>query len=221
MITLEITKRTKAEKLEAIRKNGLIPAVYYGRKEASTPISLKETDFMKAWKEAGESSIVKLKTSDGLHDALIHEVAVDPVSGKVVHADFYVVEKGKKIKVKIPIEFEGTAPAVKELGGTLVKVLHEIEIEAEAADLPHGFTVDISSLLNFESQILAKDISMPAGVRLVDNPEEVVALVTEAKEEEVEAAPVDLANIELSEKKGKKEEEGAVEGEAKAGAPAQ
>lgn len=212
MINLETKARTKAEKLPKLRKDGFIPAVFYGPKEPSTSVALKEVDFLKAWKEAGESSVVKLKTAEGDHDALIHDVALDPVSGKVLHADFYIVEKGKKVKVRVPIEFEGVAPAVKELGGTLVKVLHDVEIEAEASNLPHGFTVDISSLANFESQILAKDIKMPNGVTLVEGPDEVIALVSEAKEEIVEeAAPVDLSAIEISEKKGKKDEEAAGE----------
>jgi large subunit ribosomal protein L25 len=216
MITLEVKPRTKGDRLIKIRKEGLLPAVFYGRKESSTPISLKEVDFLRAWKEAGESSIIKLKSVDGEHDALIHDVAIDPVSGKVLHADFYVVEKGKKIKVDVPIEFEGVAPAVKELGGTLVKVIHEIEIEADPANLPHNLTVDVSSLIDFESQILAKDIKLPQGVTLMAGPEEVVALVSEAKEEVVEEAPADLGTIELSEKKGKKEdEEGGSEGSEK------
>ena len=206
MSTLEVEKRGKADTLQKIRKNGLIPAVYYGPKEPSTSISMKEADFLKIWKEAGESSIVKLKTSQGLHDALIHEVSMDPVSGKVIHADFYIVEKGKKIKVRVPIEFEGNAPAVKELGGTLVKVLHDVEIEAEAANLPHNLVVDISSLASFDSQITAKDIKLPGGVALAENPDEVVVLVTETKEEVEEVAPVDLESIEISDQKGKKEE---------------
>jgi large subunit ribosomal protein L25 len=213
MINLEAKTREKKDKLEKIRKDGFIPAVYYGRKQQSTPISLREVDFLKAWKEAGESSVIKLKATDGEHDALIHDVAVDPVSGKVLHADFYIVEKGKKVQVRVPIEFEGSAPAVKELGGTLVKVLHDIEIEAEASALPPELVVNISSLQDFDSRILAKDIKLPAGVTLTEDPEEVVALATEAKEEVEETAPVDISSIEISEKKGKKDEEGA-EGEA-------
>ena len=213
MISLEAKPRTKKDKLEKIRKEGLLPAVYYGRKEKSTSISLKETEFLKVWKEAGESSVIKLKAADGEHDALIHDVAVDPVSGKVLHADFYVVEKGKKVKVRVPLVFEGSAPAVKELGGTLVKVLHDVEIEAEPSALPHEIKLDIGGLINFESRIFAKDLEMPAGVTLIEDAEEVIALVTEAKEE-VEEAPVDISEIELSEKKGKKEEEGAPEAES-------
>ncbi len=208
-INLKAAKRARTEKLPVIRKEGNMPAVFYGPKEASTPIRLNEVEFVKAWRKAGESSIIALEVEGETHDALIHEVDVDPVSGKVRHADFYVVEKGKKVQVSVPLVFEGSAPAVKELGGTLTKVLHEIEIEAKPTDLPHDLTVSIDSLVTFDSQILAKDIKLPSGVTLVTDPEEVVALVSEAKEEVEESAPVDISAIEISEKKGKKEEEDA------------
>ncbi|HEY4480443.1 MAG TPA: 50S ribosomal protein L25, partial [Candidatus Paceibacterota bacterium] len=178
-----------------------------------TPIQIKKADFIKAWKNAGESSVIKLQTPDGDLEALIKDVQLDPVKNEPIHTDFYVFEKGHKVEIAIPIEFEGTAPAVKELGGVLVKVMHEIEVRAEPKNLPHEIKVDIGSLVNFESQILAKDIKLEAGVELLQNPEDVVALVSEAKEEkEEETAPVDLSQIEV-EKKGKKEEEG--EGETK------
>jgi large subunit ribosomal protein L25 len=205
-INLKAVKREKTEKLGAIRKGGNIPAVFYGPKEAATSITLSEVEFVKVWKKAGESSIIALEAEGEVHDALIHEVDLDPVTGKVRHADFYIVEKGKKVQVHVPIVFEGVAPAVKELAGTLTKVLHEIEIEAKPADLPHDLTVSLESLVTFEDQILAKDIKLPAGVTLITGPEEVIALVSVAKEE-VEEVPVDISAIEISVEKGKKEEE--------------
>jgi len=215
MITLEAQTRTKADDLKSFRDKGFIPAVFYGRIEPSTSIAIKEVDFIKAWKEAGESSVIKLKADGKEHDALIHEVDLDPVSGRVRHADFYIIEKGKKVSVRVPLEFVGTAPALKELGGTLVKVLHDLEIEAEAANLPHEIMVDVSTLVDFEARVCVKDIALPQGVEAVDDKDEIVALVAEAKEEvEEESAPVDLSKIELSEKKGKKEEDS--EGEATA-----
>jgi large subunit ribosomal protein L25 len=104
------------------------------------------------------------------------------------------------------------------MGGVLVKVMHELEIESAPKDLPKEIFVDISPLVDFESQILAENIKLPAGVTLITLPEEVVASVYEPKEEKVEetVAP-DLSAIEV-EAKGKKEtEEGAeaVEAEKK------
>lgn len=196
-----------------------MPAVFYGKKEDSTPVAVSFADFLKVWKQAGESSVVTLKSEKGDLEALIHEVDIDPLTDMPRHADFYVFEKGHKLKLSIPLEFVGVSTAVKDLGGTLIKVLHEIKIEAMPKDLPKKISVDISSLTTFESQILASALIMPAGVTLVEDPTEVVALVAQPKEEkEEEVAPVDLSAIEV-EKKGKKEEEGA-EGAAGAGADA-
>ena len=95
------------------------------------------------------------------------------------------------------------------MGGTLVKVLHEVEIEAMAKDLPHNIEVDISTLVDFDSKIHAGEIKLPSGVTLKTDAEEVVALVAEAKEEEVEApSEIDMSAIEVTDKKGKKDEEG-------------
>ena len=219
-ITLKVEKRDLKTKPAAIRAKGLVPAVFYGKKEASTAISIAAPEFLKVWRAAGESSVITLK-GDGVEvESLITDVTRHPVSGVPQHVDFYVFEKGKKIKIKIPLEFTGTAPAIKDLGGTLVKVLHEIEIEALPKDLPHTLTVDITPLKEFSSTVKAKEIKLPSGVTLVAQSEEVVASVSEPRkvEEEVVAAPVDLSTIEVA-KKGKEAKEGEEGAEATAEAP--
>ena len=121
-----------------------VAAVFYGPKAESTPIWVNEIELLKVWKEAGESSVVVL-TLDGVnHETLIHDIDREPVRGKIRHVDFYVLEKGKKVEVAVPLEFVGVSEAIKNLGGTLVKVLHEIEIEAMPKDLPHNIEVDLS-----------------------------------------------------------------------------
>ncbi len=205
MITLNIEKRDMAVKPQSLRKEGRIPAVFYGRKEVSTPITLSKIDFKKVWKEAGESSVIVLSGADGEHEALINDVDVDPVTEEPRHVDFYVIEKGKKVTVTIPLDFVGVSPAVKELGAVLVKVLHEIEIEVLPKDLPHEITVDISSLSQFDQHITIADLSIPEGVTILAAAEDIVVLVSEPKEE-VEPEPVDISSIKVEEK-GKKEEE--------------
>lgn len=205
MLSLKVEKRDTKVAPDTFRKAGKIPAVFYGKKEESTPIAINQVDFLKVWKEAGESSVISLETPEGKVESLIHDIDFDPISGTPRHADFYVFEKGHKVKIDVALEFEGVSPAVKDMGGTLVKVLHEVKVEAKPHDLPHNLVVDISSLVSFDSQILAKDISLPAGVELLENPEEVVALVSAPREEkEEESAPIDLSAIEV-EKKGKEE----------------
>lgn len=206
MITLEATKRDTKTNLDELRSEGIIPAVFYGPKEATTSIAVKEPAFIKAYKEAGESSVITLKEGASEHEALIHDVQFDAVTDRPKHIDFYVIEKGKKVSVFVPLEFTGVSPAEKDLGGILIKVLHELEIEAMPKDLPHELTVDISAIKDFDTQILAKDIKLPAGVELLADPEEPVALAQAAKEIDVEeSTDVDMDAIEV-ETKGKGEE---------------
>ena len=208
MLELEATERKRVGKrtLISLRNEGFMPAVIYGRKEKTASIKISQHDFKKVFKIAGESSIVSIKGLGDEKQVLIHAVDFDPVTSEPRHVDFYVVEKDKKISVKVPLEYSGEAPAVKELGGILVKVLHELEIEVVPKDLPHNIELDISPIIDFETSLYVKDIALPEGVVALTLPDEVVASATEAKEE-VEGAPeVDLESIEV-EAKGKETSE--------------
>jgi large subunit ribosomal protein L25 len=215
MFAIKAKKREGSEKLDVLRKGGEIPAVFYGAGKTTTSITIGTVEFKKVWRDAGESSAVKVTMADGTTiDALIHVVQVDPVTDEPIHVDFLAIDMKKKIKVNVPISFEGISNAVKSGIGNLVKVLHEVEIEALPADLPHNLIADISKLETLQDQIFISDIKLPAGVAIINNPTEVVASVVEQVEEKEEvAAPVDLSAIEV-EKKGKKEEESAPGAEA-------
>jgi large subunit ribosomal protein L25 len=219
MFTLKVEKRDLKENVAMLRKSGQMPAVFYGPKDPSTPIKVSLVDFKKAWKTAGESTVVVLEGEGIDADVLIHQVDLDPVSDIAIHADFYAIEKGKKLSVDVPLVFVGVSPAVKELGAVMVKVAHEIEIEALPKDLPHTLEVDIAGLVTFDSVLTAADIKLPTGVALKVKPEEVIASVYEPKEEVVEA-PVDLTALDV-EKKGQEVKEGEEGAEvASAAAPA-
>ncbi|NBD73588.1 50S ribosomal protein L25 [Patescibacteria group bacterium] len=210
MTTLTAEKREVAGKsaLEKIRSEGKVPGVVYGAKQESTPIELNLKDFEKAWDEAGESTVVTLSGLDKELDVLIQEVAVDPVLDTPIHVDLFAVASDVAVEVSVPLLFEGVAPAEKTLGGTLVKVLYELEVSALPKHLPHDLTVDITPLATFDDQIHARDIALPQGVTLVTDPDEVVALVQEAVEEDLSAAAEgpDMESI-ATEERGKKEEE--------------
>ncbi len=209
MFSIKATKRNPGTNMSESRKKGEIPAVFYGAKSETTPILISNVEFKKIWHKAGESSAVSIAMPEGNVDVLIHEVQTHPVTDEPIHVDFLAIDMNKKIKVKVALDFDGVSGAVKSGVGTLVKVLHEVEIEALPKDLPHNLTVDISKLAALGDQIFVSDIKLPAGVVVINAPTDVVASVAEQKEEVEEvAAPVDLSAIEV-EKKGKKEEEGA------------
>ncbi|MEI8174996.1 MAG: 50S ribosomal protein L25 [bacterium] len=221
MFIIKALKRDSGIKLGALRKSGKIPAVFYGAKESVTSITLSTVEFKKIWRDAGESSAIKISTPNGDVNALIHEVQVDPVTDEPIHVDFLAIDMKKKIKVKVPLIFEGISNAVKGGIGNLVKVLHEIEIEALPIDLPQKLSVDISKLQTLDDNIFVSDIKLPTGVVAITNVGDVVAsIIAQVEEkEEVVTAP-DLSAIEV-EKKGKKEEEAVLGAEAPAGAKAE
>lgn len=202
---LELTAHPRA--LKEAKKEGFIPAVFYGRKTVSTPVSISLAEFKKVFTQSGEMSTIALSTADGVKNVLVHDMQRDPVKSNIVHVDFYVVEKGQKVHVSIPLNFIGEAPAAKT-GGILTKVAHEIMVEGESQNLPHAFDVDVSSLVSSTSVITVKDIVLPKGVELYHmNEDDVLAAITALGEEiPDEIVAVDFSAIEV-EKKGKKEEE--------------
>ncbi|MEK7068352.1 MAG: 50S ribosomal protein L25 [Patescibacteria group bacterium] len=214
---LTVQKRDKAQNPNTLRRGGVLPAVIYGRAEEATPIAVDRKTFQKLYKAAGESSVITIKGLGEDKDALIQEVSVDAVTGEPLHADFYAIQKGQTVTVSVPFEFVGTAPAVKDLGGILTKVMYELEIECQPKDLPQHIVVDVSKLATLEDQIKVSDLKLPASAKLSIDPDEVVAMISVAQEEPEEpVAPADLSAIEISEDRGKKEEEAApAEGEAK------
>jgi large subunit ribosomal protein L25 len=204
MYILTAEKRESGKNLDALRSSGKIPAVFYGAGTDSTPISISMVDFKKVFKEAGESSLVTLDIAGEKINTLIHEVVLSPVGHTPEHVDFMVVDMKKKTTVGVALEFDGISPIVKSGKGSLVKVLHEVEVECLPKDLPHSLTVDISSLATFEDQIHVSDINLPTGVIMITDVNEVVALLSEAKEEvEETAVPVDFSSIELRRKERK------------------
>ena len=179
MLALEVKPRGDKESPESLRDGGFIPAVLYGPKEAAASISIDARKLENIWHEAGETTVITLKGAGADKDTLIHDAQIHPVTGKLVHVDFYVLEKGKKIEIEVPLEFIGEAPAEK-LGHIVVKSLHEIEIEVAPAELPRSLDVDLSVLVDLESRITAADIKLPPSAMLITDPEEIVASVTES-----------------------------------------
>ncbi len=203
--SLAVENRTeRGKQLAKLRALGKIPAIMYGPKEEAVPLTVDKVTFEKVLKQAGESSVITLSGLATPKDVLVQDVSFDPRRGGVIHIDFYAVEAGKEITVDVPLEFVGEAPAVK-LGGTLTKVLQEIEVTCTPANLPQHINVDVSSLDDFEKQIHVRDLAIPANVTVENDQDDVVALVQAVTEEaEAPVAAIDMSAIEV-EKKGKTE----------------
>ena len=166
-----------------MRREGIIPAVVYGGKDGATPIELNQKEFSKLFKTAGETTLVKLFIDDKEKNVLVHDVSRDTMTDAITHVDFYEVRMDEKITANIPLIFIGDAPAVSDLGGTLVKAMQELEVRALPADLPRLIEVDISQIGTFDDNILVGDIKLPKGVEVLGNKETSVAAVAPPRSE--------------------------------------
>ncbi len=209
------------KKTNALRRAGFLPAVVYGEKVPSQPVSVLYSDFMKVFREAGESTIFTLKVEGGKeHDVLIYNVTFNPLKDTPEHVDFYAVPQHRAIRHKVPFEFAGEPPAVKNLGGVLVKVMHEIEVEALPKDLPHALRVDISILEELKSKIHVRDLGMPSGVTIHGHLDDVIVLIEPPRTEEelkevVETPVVEVIAEVKTEREAKTEEKAKKETEEK------
>ncbi len=177
--------RPADENVKTLRKAGDVPGVIYGSKMKSTSIKCKTKDLHNVYMKAGENTLVEVEMDGKKIATLIHSLAYEPVSGDYEHVDLYAVDMTKKVTTRVPVSFEGTAPAVKELGGILVTVHGEITVSCLPGDIPEKFVVDLGSLAQFRDSITVGKLVMPKGVTAQDNADTVVVTVQEPRKEEV------------------------------------
>ena len=209
-----------------VRNVGVIPAVVYGAGMVPLNIQVVHNEFAKVLKTAGESTIVELSVDGGnaLH-VLIQATQTDPLRDDFTHVDFRAVDMTKKIEAEVKLHFVGESPAVKGLGGTLVKPMDEVRIKALPADLLSFIEVDISKLATFDDAIKVKDLSISKAVEVLEDENAVVALVAAPRsdaemDELTKKVVVDVTAIEKVEKAKKAGAEGEEGKDAKKDAPA-
>ena len=220
-MNLEVQIRNeKGRRVKDLRRQGLIPAELYGKGIENMHLAVKSKDFKNVFKEAGESSIINIVVFDKNKKeeipVLIHDIQKDYLTDDIIHIDFYRVRMDEKIRTYIPLEFIGESPAIKNYGGILNKSMLEIEIEALPKDLPHNISVDISQIKELDQSIYVKDLSIPKNVKILVDPETVIATVSLPKEE-VPSEPIDVSavKVETEEKKLEHSKEKEAETEEK------
>jgi len=191
---LATSTRTTGISAQNLREQGLVPVELYSHKEDNIHLQVKANEFIKVFVAAGESALIDLKIDD--KDAgkiLVKDIQLDPVKDKIIHADFYKININEKLTADIPLVFTGLAPAVKELGGILVKQVDSVHTQCLPADLVHEIAVDLSGLATFNDSILIKDLQLPEGIEILNDLTVLVASVTEPRKIEDEA-PVEAEN---------------------------
>ncbi len=209
--TLAATRRDITGKQVArLRRDGLLPAVVFGHGSASVNVSLDAHEFELLRKHIGRNTLIDLKVEGGrAQKALVHSVQYHPVTRRPLHADLFLVRMTEELTVDVPVRFVGESEAVERKGGTLLHAMETVKVRALPDHLPQALEVSIESLADFEHTLHVRDLTIPSGVALVTDPDEVLAKVLPPRLEE-EVPTVAEAPEEL---------EGAVEGGEAATAP--
>jgi len=187
METLQLAAQSRdmAVAVKRLRKERLIPAIFYGKGVKNVPLQVKYGDFRRVYLKAGENKIIDLDI-DGKKKVkvLVHDVQFYPLTGAINHVDFINVNLNEEVTTHVPIVVEGVSLAVKDLQGVLTMVKHEINVRCLPNDIPEAIKVDISSLVDFSKSIHVSDLVLPKGVKVLDNLKDVVVTVTAPRKEE-------------------------------------
>lgn len=182
------------KKVKELRRQGMIPVHLYGRKLPPLALQVEAQVLLRVLPRVGTNIPLSVKTAGdgGENICFVREVQRHPVTEDVLHVDFLRVDVAQTIRADVPVVLAGTAPAVRQLGGTVLQPLQNILVEALPLDVPVSFEVDLSDLDDFEKAIYVRDISVEANVTVVTDPDEMIARVgpprieVEEVEEEVE-----------------------------------
>lgn len=186
--TLSFAVRNEIKKgpVKRLRKTGKIPSVIYGRRKPVL-ISIDEHEFHNKFKTISESTIIILKSEASSHEVLVKDYQEDYMNEKIIHIDFYEIEKGKLLKTHVPVHLNGTPDGVKE-GGLLEYLIHELEVECLPERLPDEFAINVEELVIGQS-IHVSDVEEIEGVKILVPPDYVICTIGVKKkvEEEEEA----------------------------------
>ena len=208
-IVLKATSRqVTGKQVRALRREGLLPAVVYGRHIEPFNISLPHHTTSLALEGVGGSTLMTIEVEEKIHNVVVRQKQRHPVTGSLLHLDFQEVSMTEKMRAMVRLELVGTSPAVKDLDGVMVTGQEVLEIESLPGNLPETIQIDLSSLKEIGDGIFVKDIAAPDGVEILTDGEEMIVLITtpiaeEKLEEEEEAGEGEPEVIE----KGKKEED--------------
>ncbi|MBI2986973.1 MAG: 50S ribosomal protein L25 [Deltaproteobacteria bacterium] len=217
-VEIQIEPRESGAKGKAkqLRRQGRLPGVFYGPKVKPVSLELDKKDFLSRVVGLEGSHLIRIKSSSPLladRVALVKEMQFHPVTGDILHADFYEVDLTAKVRVRVPLHFVGKAEGVVR-GGILQPIVREIEVECLPMDIPEYFNVEVATL-DIGHSLHIEDLPMPEGVAAVYESNFTLVTVVPPTVEEAPAVEAPAAVVEGAEAvtaaapEEKKKEEGS------------
>jgi large subunit ribosomal protein L25 len=215
-VVLNATKRDVIGKqVKALRREGKLPAVIYGRHTQPVNINLDAHTASLTLGKLTPSSLVTINVDGTEYPSLVREKQRDYIKNRLLHVDFLAVSMTELLRTNVNVHFVGVSPAVKDFNAVLVKNLEQLEVECLPTDLPESIEVDISALKKPGEGIRVRDVQISDKIRVLNDSDTMVAVATFAKVEEegvavpgAEAVTPAAGEPELSVERGKKEDEG-------------
>jgi len=214
-IELEVTNREiLGKKVRFLRRQGITPVHAFGHGIESVALQCDTTSLRRVLAEAGQTRLISLKLANEKRprNVMAREVQIEPLTGGLLHVDFYEVRMAEEVKVEVPVILVGEAPALKSKENMLVQELSTLTVECLPARMPASVELNLSSLIEPGQVMRVKDIEMDKEVTVLRDPEQVVARISLRPVEKIEeAVVVEEAAIEapeaafLSEEKSKEE----------------
>lgn len=208
------------KQVSQLRRQGLLPAVIYGPGTQPQSIQLNTREASKVLRRVHGAELIDLELDGQTRKVLVHDLQRDSLRGDFIHADLYVVDMARPIRVQLPIHLVGSSPAVVSLSGVLVRGISELEVECLPGDLIKQVEADLGALKEIGNSLHVSDLVLPPTIKVLTDADEQVARVTyQAKEEDLSTPTTATSEVEVIEK-GKLEEEGEEGEAAKPGAKA-
>jgi len=167
-------------------REGKLPAIVYGHNTEPTPITLDRLEFQKVFIKSGRTHLVDLAIDGRMGKVLVREIQTHPRRLGPIHVDFYQVNLEEKIEVEVPVHLVGESGPVKQGDADILQPMHSIRVECLPSDIPESFEVDITALEEIEAELRVADITVPKGVTVLDDPEELVVKIVHKRELKVE-----------------------------------
>ncbi len=213
-LELEVARReVLGKKVRRLRRQSITPANIFGRRVESVAIQMPTAALTHVLRTVGRNEIIYLRLDqESPRPTFIRHVQRDPVSGEILHVDFQQVSLTEKVRLEVPIVLVGVAPAVATFSGTLLHSLDYITVEGLPTEMPSQVEVDVSVLDSLEAALHVRDISLPAGLTVLSNPDLVVATVVPPRVEVEEAVAVEEAPEAAPPVEEEREDQGEGEG---------
>ncbi len=199
-IELKVTNReTLGKKVRFLRRQGITPVHLFGPGVQSASLQCETASLRRVLAEAGQTALINLKVDNEKRPrtVMVREVQTAPLKGELLHVDFYQVQMTEMVKVDVPIVLVGEAPAARSKENTLVQELNNLTVQCLPAKMPNRIEVDLTPLTEPEQALRVKDIELDEEVTAINDPEQVLVIISSRPIEKLEEAVV--AEVEAGE----------------------